>query len=205
MMRKINFKKGMSLVETLVAMSIFVVILLILTLFQKNIIAFNKFSKESITSASDARAILRTMIKEIRSASPGSNGVYPIEQTSTSTLVFYSDSNDDGLKERIRYSLVGTMLYRGSVTPSGSPVSYNLANESVTTLATDIKNSTSTAMFEYFDNSYAGTSTPLVHHITPTAIRMIRVNLYIEADPNKAPIPRLYTSQGMLRNLKDNL
>lgn len=203
-------QQGMTLAEIVVVVGIFGLIALAITSFQKNVITFNKFSQDSLSSAQDARAVLRTMVKELRTASPGSDGAYAIAQAATNTMTFFSDTDNDGLKEKVRYYIATStgstyILKRGSIKPSGSPAVYSSAQESFTTLAYNIKNATSTALFEYYDSTYAGTSTPLTYPITVTAIRLVKINVMIDADPTKSPIPRLYTSQVSLRNIKDNL
>ncbi len=196
---------GFTLIEILVAVAILGVILVVVSQFQVNVLQYNKSSNDSLQSSQDAQSILRTIVKELRSTKPGNNGSYPIAQADTSSLTFYSDIDADGLQEQIRYFLSTTTLKKGMIKPSGSPLSYNSAQETLSTLALNLKNSTSTALFEYYDTTYTGTSSPLAQPVTVASIRLIKVNLLIDADPNRSPIPRLYTSQVMLRNLKDNL
>jgi hypothetical protein len=38
-----------------------------------------------------------------------------------------------------------------------------------------------------------------------TNVRLIKINLMIDVDPNRAPVIKTYTSQVSIRNLKDNL
>ena len=121
-------------------------------------------------------------------------------------------SDSDGIliiikaKEQIRYFLSDKDLKRGIIKPSGSPLSYNSANEQISTLVTGINNGVS-PIFEYFDSSYTGTSTPLVQPVQITQVRLVRVTLKIEEDtnPTKTIGPVIVTSQVFLRNLKDNL
>lgn len=193
------------MVETVIVMGIFLLIILALTTFQKNIFQFNKFASDSLTTIQDGRVILRTMVRELRSMSQASNGSYPILQVGTSTITFFDDTNTDGLKEQIRYFTTGTNLKKGVIVPSGNPLTYNPAAETISTLAYNVKNATTTALFEYYDANYAGTSSPLTLPTTITNIHMIKINLMLDVDPNRSPLPRMYTSQVSLRNLKENL
>lgn len=200
-----NYKNGFSLIELIVSIAIVAIVMVAVSNFQVNVLRFNKYSKDVLESSQDAKAILRVMVKEMRSITPSNNGAYPIVSAGTSTITFYSDINDDGLIDQVRYFLSTTTLKKGVIIPTGSPLSYNSLNEQFSTLAYNIKNGTSTALFEYYDTNYAGTSTPLSYPLNTTAIRLVRVNLLIDADPNRSPVPRLYTSTATLRNLKDNL
>ncbi|MEK7463788.1 MAG: type II secretion system protein [Patescibacteria group bacterium] len=205
---KFYFKKGFTLVELIVVIGILGLIMIGVSNFQVDVLVYNKYAENSLSSAQDARNVLRVIVKELRTASPSNNGAYAIAQAATSTITFFSDTDGDGLKEQIRYFISTTTpvtLKKGSIKPIGSPSVYSPSAEVFSTLAYNIKNATSTALFEYYDNGYAGTSSPLTQPVTVTSIRLVKINLMIDADPNKSPIPRLYTSQVSLRNLKDNL
>lgn len=204
-MRLSSTTKGFTLVETLIVMGIVSVMAITITRFQLNILNYNKSGHDSLQSAQDARSILRVMVAELRSTQPGSNGSYPLTQAATSSITFFSDTDDDGLKEQIRYFLATTTLKRGVIVPTGLPPVYNPAQEKISYLAYNIKNGTSTALFQYFDNTYTGTTSPLAQPVNVSSVRLVKITLLIDADPNKSPLPRSYTSQVMLRNLKDNL
>lgn len=203
-MNKNNYKKGFSLVEIVVVTGILGMIVLAVTSFQRNVIVYNKYSQDTLAGIQDARNILRIMVKDLRTASQGNNGSYAIANSATNTITFYSDTDGDGLKEQIRYYIASSTLIKGSITPSGSPIAYS-GNETNTILAYNIVNGTSTALFEYFDDTYTGTSSPMTYPLNVADIKLVKINILINADPNKIPIPKLYTSQVTLRNLKDNL
>jgi len=191
------YKKGMTIIEILVAVGILGLIMVSIGSFQTDIFNYNKFSEDSLSGIQDARSILRVMVKELRSTSPSSDA--------TNTMTFFVDTDADGLKEKIRYFIENKTLKRGSIKPSGNPLTYNNVNEKFSTLAYNIVSATSTALFEFFDDNYAGTSTPLIYPISVTDIQLVRINLLIDADPIKLPELKTYTSQVSLRNLKDNL
>ena len=195
----------MTIIEILVAVGILGLIMVSIGSFQTDIFNYNKFSEDSLSGIQDARSILRVMVKELRSTSPSSDGSFAINQVATNTMTFFVDTDADGLKEKIRYFIENKTLKRGSIKPSGNPLTYNNVNEKFSTLAYNIVSATSTALFEFFDDNYAGTSTPLIYPISVTDIQLVRINLLIDADPIKLPELKTYTSQVSLRNLKDNL
>ncbi|MEK7641824.1 MAG: prepilin-type N-terminal cleavage/methylation domain-containing protein [Patescibacteria group bacterium] len=195
---------GFTLVEVLASISILVVVMIAVSSFQYNVINYNRSSAVSLTNAQEAQSLLKVMSKEIRSMEPSSNGAYPIASAGTSSLTFFADIDSDGTKEQVRYYISTTTVFRGTIKPTGSPLAY-MGAEIRRTLATGIRNSSTTPIFEYFDGTYAGTSTPMTYPLTITSIRLVKMNLTIDTDPSKAPILRTFTTQAGLRNLKDNL
>ena len=196
--------KGFTLIETLVAMSIGVIIMIAIGTFARNIFFNNSVQSGSFSTAQDARNITRTMVSELRGASPGSDGSYPIVAAGTSTITFFSDINGDGLKEKIRYYLATTTLKKGVITPTGSPLAYT-GSEVTSILAYNVRNTASTSILNYYDDNFTGTSSPLTQPVDVSTVRLVQVNLILDADPNRSPLPRTYTSAATLRNLKDNL
>lgn len=197
--------KGFSLIEVLVGVFVFSLIMIAITSLGRNIFYFNSVSQGGLNAEQEGRKVLRPMINEIRSASPSSLGAYPLAQVGTSTFMFYADINNDALKDRVRYFLVGTTLKKGVIKPTGNPLSYVAGNEVVTEVIHNVRNGTSTPLFSYYNSSYAGTSTPLVQPVTPSTVRLVKVEIIIDSDPNRPPAPVRVTSQVSLRNIKDNL
>ncbi|MCX6752667.1 MAG: type II secretion system protein [Candidatus Nomurabacteria bacterium] len=194
-------QRGFTLIETLVAVSIFVLIVLVLTLFSRNIWIYNSFVYTELGSVNAGRTALKTMAAEIRTASSGSNGGYAINLASATSFTFYSDIYDDGLKERVRYFLNGTNLQKGVIKPTGSPLGYT-GSEVVTTLVPNVTNST---IFEYYDEDYDGTTPALSSTADVSPIRLVKITITTDTDPNRAPAPITFTTQVSLRNIKGNL
>ncbi|MEY2664360.1 MAG: hypothetical protein RIT04_168, partial [Candidatus Parcubacteria bacterium] len=95
-------QKGMTIIETIIAFAIVGLIVSAIAAFQGNIFTYNKQISNSLITSQDARAILRTMVTELRSASSGSDGSYAIVTAATNTLAFFADTNGDSIKEKIR-------------------------------------------------------------------------------------------------------
>lgn len=195
----------MTLVETIIALALFAVVMVAVSAFQVSIFNNQKVISGSLQTAQDAQIILKTMLTELRSAAPSMNGAYPIASAGTSSIMFYSDTNGDGQTEQIGYKLSSTTIYRTFIPPTGTPPVYLLSNQSTTTLMNNVRNSSSTVMFQYYDQNYTGTSTPMTLPVNISLIRLIQISLTLDVNPNLSPIPRTYTVQANLRNLKTNL
>ncbi|MFA6253964.1 MAG: type II secretion system protein [Candidatus Paceibacterota bacterium] len=195
--------KGFTLVEILIVCALVVLIGSVISSLGRDIFVNNYYAQKSLVAEGDAKSAMAKMVKELRETSPAETGAYPIELASTTEIIFYGDTNNDGLNERVRYFLDDRALKRGLVNPTGQPLAYNTDAESVSTLANDMVNQ---LVFSYYDRSYDGTasSSPLVQPVAVENIRLIKVELLIDANPNRSPVPLYLTSQVGLRNLKDN-
>lgn len=206
MKKNLNKNKGFSLVEIVVVLGLLSVFAVLVADFQTKIFSFNRIFQGGIYSQTDADNILKSMAAELRSMSPSSAGAYPLDQASTSTLSFYNDIDDDGIKEKIRYYLSGTNLKRGVTKPSGNPLVYNPSSESSNILISNVRNSTSTPVFTYFDTNYDGTATSsLSLPIDIIKVRLIDINVVVDSDPTRPLVPIYAITQVSLRNLKDNI
>jgi prepilin-type N-terminal cleavage/methylation domain-containing protein len=200
-----NKNKGFTLIEILVVTLIFTIIIIALTEFERDIFYLNTVQSGSLSSATDAQSILNTMVKEIRAASQGADGSYPIVTAGTSTLTFFSDIYENGVQEKVMYFISSTTLKKAVFVPTGAPLSYPTATTTTIILASNVRNATSTNIFDYFDSTYTGTSSPLVQPVTVSAIRLVRITLVLDTYTNRPMAPVTYTSQVSIRNLKNNL
>ena len=200
-----NFLKkisgGFTLIEILFGVAIFLLIIGVLTLFSRNVWIYNSFVSAGLVNADNGRQILKTMTSEIRTASSADTGAYTISQAASSSFTFYSNIDNDVLKEKVRYFLTGATLRKGVIKPTGSPLSYNPANEQVSTLAPSV----TSAIFDYYDKNYDGTTASLSFPINIPNIRLIKITIVIDQDPNRPPAPTTFSTQISIRNLKDNL
>lgn len=207
MIRARNIKKynGFSLAEVIISVAVGGAILIAIFNFSNSIFLFNSTSQENLSAQSDGRRVLKTIAKELRSTSPSSLGSYPISQAATSSITFFSNIDSDSHKEQVRYFLQNGSLKKGVINPSGTPLVYNSANESIVTLISNVRNNASSPVFQYFDSAYTGTSTPLSIPVSVTSVRFIKVSVEIDKYPNRSLGPIVVTTQVFLRNLKDNL
>lgn len=203
---KIFFKKnkrGFTLVETLVALGIFilfnaVIVQIFLSSFKSTNIVFDQ-----LESQRQGRRVLQDFVTEMRSASYSSIGAFPIEEASSTEVIFYSNINNNGYIERVRYSLSGNKLIKGITEPTSTPLFYNTAYEATSTVV-DILNNGTSSLFYYYDGNFNGTSTPpLTYPVDLTKIRVVSMNLRIDKSPSTSPVVFIIQGEAELRNLKD--
>lgn len=202
MKRERKNRSGFAILEILFGISIFVLVALALSLFARNIWIYGSAISTGLGDTDEVRTLLKKMVAEIRTAAPAETGAYLINSAVSSGFTFYSDIDDDGITERIRYFTESTNLKKGVLEPSGSPLSYNPANEAVTTALTGV---TSPSIFAYYDTNYDGTSAPLPEPISLPSVRLVKITITVDKDPNRPPTAKTFSTQVSIRNLKDNL
>lgn len=203
---KIFFKeanRAFTLVEILVAVAIFSLIIVAIGSFQADIFSLNTIIQAGLENQNEAKKVIRPFANEVRSASQSNLGAYPIKLASSTAFTFYSDIDNDNLKEEVRYFLEDGNFKKSVIEPSGEPLSYNPSDAQIINIVHDVTNAN---IFEYYDSSYDGTSTstPLAFPVTPSDVRLVKVQLIIDSNPDKPPAPLYVTTQVSIRNLKDN-
>ncbi len=204
-MKKNLTNRGFTLPEILVSIFIIGLLSVTATRFMRDVFSLNYTLQGSLNAQIDARHIVKVMVTEIREAGPSALGAYPIATASSTTVVFYTDVDNDGIRDKVRYFISGKTVKRGVVAPSGSPLTYNDANEKLTTVISGFVSSTTAPLFQYYTSNYAGTTSPLTSPVDIPSVRLVKINVIIDSDPNKSPISVITSSQVSIRNLKDNL
>ncbi|MBT3539026.1 type II secretion system protein [Candidatus Parcubacteria bacterium] len=197
-------KSGVTLVEVIVVIGIFSIITFGANWLIVNSLRSNTVIWEQLATQSEGRKVLKQVVNEIRKAEESSVGSFPIVIAGDNELAVYANTDSDSLRERIRFWLDGTTLKRGIIKPSGNPLSYT-QTESVVEIAHDVKNiEQGVPVFYYYDESYTGTEDALISPVSLTDIHVIRVQLELEKDPTKTPVPLHVESVLHIRNLKTN-
>lgn len=197
--------KGFTLVETLVVLGIVVLLSAALGSFGLSIFQQNRTITSELNAEGEAKIALARIITELRQAQLANNGAYLLEMASSTELVFYSDIDHDGVRERLNYFLAGPELKRGLIEPTvGEPYVYDLAQEKISVVIHDLIN-TDTPIFSYYDQTYNGTSTgsALSLPVDVKLARLVKINFLIDANTSRAPAPLSISGLVMIRNLKD--
>ena len=206
----------MTIIEMLMAITIFTIGIagfteLFVKSWQNNHFAFEMGQASS--SVSQGLTRIGDYLKRVRQ---GDNGADPIVSASSNDLVVYCDYNKDSTTERLHFykeaytDAQGNNFFRvmmGIRNPSASfPRTYAAGDGSVVTIVTNIMNDGATPIFYYYDRDYAGSSlqTPLTSPVGDVSdIRLVKVFLKINIDPNRAPDNIEMQSFNEMRNLND--
>ena len=200
-------QKGMTLVEMMVAIFIFSMGMAGFTTLFAQSWKLNAYTIEMGQTAVSISQGMNKMTGYIRAAREGDNGSYPVVSANDNDLVFYCDLDQDGVTERIHMYKSGTDIMLGVRKPTaGFPITYLSGDATTTTLASRIVNTASQPIFSYYDASYPEDSVhnPIATPATVPNVRLVKVNLFMNIDPNRAPDNVNIQSFAEMRNLNDH-
>jgi prepilin-type N-terminal cleavage/methylation domain-containing protein len=204
---KINYtQSGFTLVETIMTIFIFSIIMLGTSLMLRDILANARQQYGVLDSVDGARRVANNFAKELRNSTYGVNGAYPVNQATDTQVIFFSTaSNTNGTVSRIRYYVLNNTLYEGITNPTGNPLAYNTATETITTLSTKISLG-GNPLFYYYDGNYNGSGNPLESPINLNQVKFIKINLIVLKQLTATSTTTFTVSAGAsMRNLKTNL
>ncbi len=189
--------RAFTLIETLITITIFTVVSLALTFLVIYFYQTNEYVLEQTSAVESARIGVTSAMNDLREASYGANGSYPIVSATPTSIIFYVDRSGDGVVDLVRYWLSSTILSRGVTVPAGDPLSYSGQPEQITTIAMNVHNG-STALFRYFDSQGTELTTP----INVADIASVNTTVTVNVNPTRAPNNFTLTIGATLRNLR---
>lgn len=202
-MMKKDFKKGMTLVELLVAIAILSLGMAAFTLLAAKAWNYKGYALEQATATSAASRTLTQIIHELRTVRQAEDGSYPIKETSSYSLTVFLDDDDDGLAERVHYFVENGMLKKGITKYVDG--SYDEDDETVKILLNYITNQDlNKPFFFYYDNDFPVATSEHMNTPVPYDVRLIRVHLWINIRPIVAPENVNLESFVELRNLNES-
>lgn len=203
-----KFKKiiGMTLIEMLVSMTILVVAIAGFTLLFSRSWQMNKYTIELGQSSLAVSQGMNTMVSYIRKVRQGDDGSYPIISAANNELILFSDYDKDGTTEKLHFYLQDGQIKMGVTHPTGGiPKTYPSGDQQTVILASRIVNDGNTPIFYYYNKDYPGDSehNPVSTPADVSSVRLIKIYLQINIDPNRAPDNVETQSFVELRNLND--
>lgn len=196
----------MTIIEMMVAIAIFVIgiegfTLLFVRGWQANSYTF-EMGQASLAVSQGAKEITGY----IRKARQGDDGAYPLVSVADNDVVFYSDYDKDAVTERLHIYKNGDKILMGITDPSaGIPKTYPGGDQQTKTIIERIVNDVGTPIFYYYNKDYPAdtTNNPLVDPIDVSTVRMVKLYLQINIDPNRAPDNIEQQTFVEIRNLND--
>lgn len=190
--------RGLTLIEVMVLLSVTVLLGITINSLIVNFYRTNSYILQQTSAIDSARRGMRISFENLRQAAYGEDGSFPIQSAATSSITFYSDVDGDNSVERIRLSLDGETFYRTITEATGNPPEYT-GTTSTSTIATYVRNGTSSPLFRYYDSTGAEISSST---IDVSLIEAITTSIMVDLNPMRAPDIITLQETATLRNLR---
>lgn len=193
--------------ELIVAIAIVLICMTGITVLFINTWKYNSYTIEMGTSAMAVSQGVSKIANYIRGAMQGDDGAYAIVSADKNKFVVFSDFDKDGVTERINIYYSNGKIMMGVTDPTGTiPKTYPAGDGTTQTIASSIVNTGSDPIFYYYNRDYPGDTenNPVATPVADVSdIRLIKINLKINIDPNRAPDNIESQTFVELRNLND--
>lgn len=192
-----NPATGFTLVETIVVIGLTGFVMVVLAFLIQYFYKMNAYTLEQTQAVNSARASIVHTVSDLREATYGVDGSFPIQSAATSSVTFFAQVGTSTI-DKVHYFISGSVLYRGTTAPGGSPLSYAGQPEVTSLVIDNIRNGTSTPLFTYYDANGAALSAP----VNVAKIASVRIEVLTDVNPTRAP--NVYTMIGAatIRNLR---
>ncbi len=197
-------KRGFTFIETVIVISVGTLVLFAVMQAIRMFYRSNHYILDQAVTINDARKGIEYLSRDIREATYGDDGSFPVAAIGTQAMTFFANIDADSAIERVRYFVDGTdtSLKRGIINSSGIPLTYNPGSEVVTTIAQNIRNiALATSTFRYYDKNGA----EILNFTSVAQVAHVRLNLIVNVNPGTAPNDFTLRTSATIRNLKTNL
>lgn len=199
-------RRGMTLIEMMMAIFIMLIGIEGFTLLFVRTWNNNHYALEMGQSSMAVSQGVNKMVSYIRGVRQADNGAYPVKSADDNDFTVYGDYNKDGITERLHFYLSNGDVLMGVTDPTATmPKTYLAGDQEVVTIASHIVNISSEPIFYYYNKDYPGDAinNPLDTPATVADIRLIKIHLKINIDPNHAPDNIELQTFAEMRNLND--
>jgi hypothetical protein len=189
--------RGMSLVEAIVWIAMFIAAMLALTTSVLQFYRASSYSIQEATATASAQRGVDSLVQTIREASYASNGAYPIISIAPNEIRFYANTDSDPLIEQVHFYIAGNSLMEGVIQPAGDPPVYTGA-ETASDISDYVHNvDQNVPIFTYFDKN----GTQITDYTRIGDVRFVSLNVMVDVNPVRAPTILTFRSSAALRNL----
>jgi len=196
---KMNWQSGMTLMEMVVTISVYVILSFAIFNSIVNFYQMNSYVIFQSNEIEFARRGLQTWTADARSMNFADDGTFPVVISDAYQVGFFTDEENDSSVEYVEYSLVGTTLYKKIYKASGYPPAYDFTNPIRTEILSEyVRNlEKGEVVFKYFDE--AGNETAFL-----TDIRYLEMSIIVNVEPARSPDGFTLRSGTTPRNLNFN-
>lgn len=199
MMNSMHRYRGMTLVEMMVVVSLLTMLSYALLSVIATFYRYNAYTVAQAYQVDHARRGVELLVRDLREMTYADDGAFPLVESATTSVTFFSDIDRDDSVELVTYELSSTTLYKHVFDASGSPPVYSTTTPNLTyTVSEYVQNSIQGFnIFTYYDENGAILSATS----SVTDVRYIDVNIIVNIDPIRDPGEFMLRSSAALRNL----
>ncbi|MDB5187934.1 MAG: hypothetical protein JWO50_454 [Candidatus Kaiserbacteria bacterium] len=193
------YSRGLTLIESVVWVSVFAFIMATMVTSLLFFYSTNRYVLQEAVAIASTQRVMDNTIRTIRSASYSAVGAYPIVSIGGNQITFYaSAAANSSIIQQVRFFVTGTQLKVGVIQPTGTPLTYNPANEVITFVGDNIQNITvGTSTFFYYDN----TGTQITDFTRIQDVRFVTMKAVVDVSTTTAPLATTLSASAALRNL----
>jgi type II secretory pathway pseudopilin PulG len=197
--KKKNLYRGFSIIETMTVISVFTLVMVVLSASVISFYRTNAYSIEQSSAVESGRRGVDKLTRDLREATFSDEGSYPIVEIASNSITFYSNIDSDSGIEWVRYYLDGSTLYREIRKASGTPLRYPSTPGEVSVISEHVRNPLQNMpIFRYFDTE----GNQLTEYTSVASVSFVQVNLVVNVNPQKLPNEFVIRSSATLRNIR---
>ncbi len=199
-------ENGYTIIELIIAVTLFSMLMLLAVSVLTTIFTGSNQQVIALSNVDQARLVTSQFTNEMRNANTGVDGSFALNTTNDNQIIFYARAASPGTTvNRIRYYITGKTLYKGVIIPTGNPLAYVPANESIKVVQNNLV-TTGAPLFTYYDGNYDGSTNPLSQPINVNSVKFIKMNITALTNVKQNATTSFSISSGaVIRNLKNNL
>lgn len=191
--------RGITLLETVVSIGLVAVIMTVVVTSVLFFYRSNASSLEQAYQIDNARRGVEFLVRDLREATTGDDGSYPLVAIATTSITFFSDTDLDQDVEKITYALSGTTFSRTELNPSGNPLAYT-GSGTTSPVSLFVRNIDSgQPVFRYYDQD----GVEITDFTAFGRVRFVSITLAVNILPGRGPNEFTLRSSAALRNLRD--
>lgn len=204
--RKIKKTAGMTLIEMMMAIAIFIIGIEGFTLLFSRTWKTNSYVLEMGQSSMQASQGVNRVADYLRRARQGDNGAYPVKSAAGNDLVVYCDYDKDEIVERVHFYRSGADIFMGATKPTETvPKTYPMGDVETVKIISNVVSGNDAPIFSYYNKNYPAdtANNPLTGTILNSEVRLIKIYFEINTNPEKLANNIKIQTFVEMRNLND--
>lgn len=194
-------KKGFTLMEIVVVIGITGIVMAMISTLLTDSFRMQRVAVEKASVGEECQRALSEIEKDMISMIEGENGAFPLALAENNQIIFYSDTDLDGVIEKIRISKNSKIITKEVFEPINEIYPENAT--STINISSHFSQDAGDDIFAYFGSDFSGTENPMIDPISESDVRVAKISMICALEENIAPNSKIvFSTLVKLRNLK---